>query len=312
VSVCNGQLVARSARLLLARPIIFVFVTRIVSFLPAGTEIVHALGAGADLVGRSHECDYPDYVRALPIVSKPTIALDGMNQAEIDAAVSGRLAAGESLYVVDELLLRELAPDVILTQDLCQVCAPSGNELTRALKSLPTNPAVVYLTPRTLAEIDENIIAVGEAIGRAPQAHALVATLRERLEQLRASTRNAPRRPLVSFLEWTAPLFCGGHWVPEMIDIAGGEDRLGRPGADSVRMSWEDVHAWAPQIVIVAPCGYHLAEAERMARDLPPIPGARVVPVDANAFFARPGPRYIEGIELLAKIFASESASAAA
>jgi iron complex transport system substrate-binding protein len=287
-------------------------VTRIVSFLPAGTEIVHALGAGAQLVGRSHECDYPEYVRALPVVSKPTIALDGMNQAEIDAAVSGRLAAGQSLYVVDELLLRELAPDVILTQDLCQVCAPSGNELTRALESLPSNPTVVYLTPRTLAEIDDNIIAVGEAIGRGPQAHALVAGLHDRLEQLRASTRNTSRRPRVVFLEWTDPLFCGGHWVPEMVDIAGGEDRLGRPGADSVRMSWDDVHAWAPEIVIVAPCGYHLAEAERMARNLPPIPGARVVAVDANAYFARPGPRYIEGIELLAKIFAGEPASAAA
>jgi len=290
----------------------FVFVTRIVSFLPAGTEIVHALGAGGDLVGRSHECDYPDSVRALPVVSKPTIDLDGLNQAEIDAAVSGRLAAGESLYVVDEILLRELAPDVILTQDLCQVCAPSGNELTRALKSLPSNPTVIYLTPRTLAEIDENIIAVGEAIGCAAEAHALVARNRERVERVRVSTRAAARRPRVAFLEWTDPLFCAGHWVPEMIEIAGGDDQLGRPGADSVRMSWDDVHRWAPEIVVVAPCGYHLAQAERMARDLPPIPGAQIYPVDANAFFARPGPRYVEGIELLAKIFAGEAASAAA
>lgn len=290
----------------------FVLVTRIVSFLPAGTEIVHALGAGADLVGRSHECDYPDSVRALPVVSKPTIELDGLSQSEIDAAVSGRLAAGESLYVVDENLLRDLAPDVILTQDLCQVCAPSGNELTRALKSLPSNPTVVYLTPRTLAEIDDDIIAVGEAIGRTSEARALVAHNHERVERVRASTRAIARRPRVAFLEWTEPLFCAGHWVPEMIEIAGGNDQLGRPGADSVRMSWDDVHAWAPEIVIVAPCGYHLAQAERMARDLPPIPGARVYPVDANAFFARPGPRYVEGIELLAKIFAGESASAAA
>lgn len=290
----------------------FVFVTRIVSFLPAGTEIVYALGAGADLVGRSHECDYPDSVRALPIVSKPTIELDGLSQAEIDAAVSGRLAAGESLYVVDENLLHDLAPDVILTQDLCQVCAPSGNELTRALKSLPSNPAVIYLTPRTLAEIDDDIVAVGQAIGRASEARALVARNRERVERVRSATRTAARRPRVAFLEWTDPLFCAGHWVPEMIEIAGGDDRLGRPGADSVRMSWDDVHAWAPEIVIVAPCGYHLEQAERMARALPPIPGARVYPVDANAFFARPGPRYVEGIELLAKIFAGESAFAAA
>lgn len=231
-----------------------------------------------------------------------------MNQAEIDAAVSGRLASGESLYVVDELLLRDLAPDVILTQDLCQVCAPSGNELTRALKSLPSNPTVIYLTPRTLAEIDDNIIAVGEAIGRGDQANAIVARNHERVERVRASTRTLTRRPRVTFLEWTDPLFCAGHWVPEMIEIAGGDDRLGRPGADSVRISWDDVHAQSPEIVIVAPCGYHLAQAERMARDLPPIPGARVYPVDANAFFARPGPRYVDGIELLAKIFTGEAA----
>jgi len=286
----------------------FEVVTRIVSFLPAGSEIVHALGAGAELVGRSHECDYPASVQALPVVSKPSLDLDGLNQAEIDAAVSGRLASGESLYVVDELLLRDLAPDVILTQDLCQVCAPSGNELTRALKSLPSNPTVIYLTPRTLAEIDDNIIAVGEAIGRGDQANALVARNHERVERVRASTRTLTRRPRVTFLEWTDPLFCAGHWVPEMIEIAGGDDRLGRPGADSVRISWDDVHAQSPEIVIVAPCGYHLAQAERMARDLPPIPGARVYPVDANAFFARPGPRYVDGIELLAKIFTGEAA----
>jgi iron complex transport system substrate-binding protein len=192
------------------------------------------------------------------------------------------------------------------------VCAPSGNELTRALKSLPSNPTVIYLTPRTLAEIDENIIAVGEAIGRSTEAHALVARNREQLAHVRASTRDLARRPRVAFLEWTDPLFCAGHWVPEMIEIAGGDDQLGRPGADSVRISWDDVHRWSPEIVVVAPCGYGLAEAERMARDLPPIPGARVYPVDANAYFARPGPRYVEGIELLARIFAGEVASAAA
>jgi iron complex transport system substrate-binding protein len=296
----------------LAGQIIFVAVTRIVSFLPAGTEIVHALGAGGELVGRSHECDYPVYVRALPVVSKPTLTLEGLTQGEIDAAVSERMRSGESLYVVDELLLRDLDPDVILTQDLCQVCAPSGNELTRALQSLPSHPNVIYLTPRTLAEIDDNIVAVGEAIGRATEARALVAQNHERLERLRASTREVTRRPRVAFLEWTDPLFCAGHWVPEMIEIAGGDDQLGRDGADSVRMSWDDVHRWSPEIVIVAPCGYGLAEAERMARELPPIPGARVYPVDANAYFARPGPRYIEGIELLARIFSGQAASAAA
>jgi iron complex transport system substrate-binding protein len=275
---------------------------RILSFLPAATEIVHALGAGDELVGRSHECDYPQSVRALPVVSKPALSLEGLSQAEVDAAVAGRLASGESLYVVDELLLDSLAPDLVLTQDLCQVCAPSGNELTRALASIPSRPEVLYLTPQTLAEIDENILEVGRAIGREDEARAVVARNHDRIARLERPER--PRR--VMFLEWTDPPFCAGHWVPEMIELAGGADPLGRPGADSVRVSWDDVRAAEPEIVIVAPCGYGLAEAERLASALPEIPGARVVPVDANAYFARPGPRYSEGIELLAGIFAAE------
>lgn len=276
---------------------------RIVSFLPAGTEIVDALGASAQLVGRSHECDYPPSVTALPIVSKPALDLEGLNQAEIDAAVATKLRSGESLYVVDETLLRELAPDVILTQDLCQVCAPSGNELTRAVLSLPSKPRVIYLSPRTLADIDENIITVGDAIGKADEARAIVAQSHERVDRIRERVQRVDRRPRVAFLEWIDPLYCAGHWVPEMIDIAGGEDRLGRPGADSVRITWSDVHDWSPEIVVVAPCGFGLAEAERMASELPSMPNARVVPVDANAFFARPGPRYVDGIELLERIF---------
>lgn len=278
---------------------------RIVSFLPAGTEIAHALGAGDDLVGRSHECDYPAGVRGLPIVSKPALELDGLTQSEIDAAVTAHMRSGESLYVVDEALLNSLAPDVILTQNLCQVCAPSGNELTRVLGSLPTNPDVVYLTPRTLAEIDENILAVGESIGRAREARALVARNRERLDHLRAAT--PARRTRVTFLEWTDPLYCAGHWVPEMIEIAGGHDPLGRPGGDSVRITWDDVYAWKPEVVVVAPCGFGLADAERIARELPSIPGARVCPVDANAYFARPGPRYVDGVELLAQLFCEDA-----
>ena len=278
---------------------------RIVSFLPAGTEIVDALGGRCQLVGRSHECDYPADVQSLPIVSKPALDLAGLSQSEVDAAVASKLRSGDSLYVVDEVLLRELAADVILTQDLCQVCAPSGTELTRAVHSLPTHPEVVYLSPRTLADIDSNIVAVGDAIGRSAEARAIVSRIHTRIDQVRRSVRDITRRPRVAFLEWTDPLFCAGHWVPEMIDIAGGEDRLGRPGADSVRMTWEDVTAWGPEIVVVAPCGFGLAEAERLALELPPIPNARVVPVDANAYFARPGPRYVDGIELLARVFHS-------
>ena len=273
--------------------------TRIVSLLPAATEIVFALGAGDELVGRSHECDHPAGVRDRPVVSRPALPLDGLSQSGIDEAVATRMRSGESLYVVDEALLDALAPDVILTQDLCQVCAPSGNELTRALRALPRRPDVVFLTPRTLSEIDENILEVGRVIGRIAEAEALVARNHERLERVRAATRSRPRRR-VSFLEWTDPPFCAGHWVPEMIEIAGGEDPLGRPSADSVRISWDDVRACSPEVVIVAPCGYGLAEATQLAAELLEIPGARVVPVDANAYYARPGPRYAEGVEVLA------------
>ncbi|HEY4217161.1 MAG TPA: ABC transporter substrate-binding protein [Gemmatimonadaceae bacterium] len=276
---------------------------RIVSFLPAGTEIVDALGASDQLVGRSHECDFPVSVQRLPIVSRPALELDGLSQSEIDVAVADKLRSGDSLYVVDERLLRELEADVILTQDLCQVCAPSGNELTRAVASLPSKPQVVYLSPRTLGEIDENILAVGEAIGRLSEARAIVDDNRARIDAIRERVQGRVRRPRITFLEWLDPLYCAGHWVPEMIDIAGGEDPLGRAGADSVRMTWQEVGEAAPEIVIVAPCGFGLADAERLSRELPPIANARVVPVDANAFFARPGPRYVEGIELLERIF---------
>jgi iron complex transport system substrate-binding protein len=272
---------------------------RILSFLPAATEIVHALGAGDELVGRSHECDYPASVLELPVVSKPALELEGLSQAEVDRAVADRLASGESLYMVDERLLDSLAPDVILTQDLCQVCAPSGNELSRALATIPSHPDVLYLTPRTLAEIDANIVEVGRAIGREAEARALVDRNHERLARLERPER--ARR--VTFLEWTDPPFSAGHWVPEMIELAGGEDSLGRAGGDSVRLTWEEVHAAEPEIVVVAPCGFGLADAARLANELPEITGARVVPVDANAYFARPGPRYAEGVELLAEIF---------
>jgi len=272
---------------------------RIVSFLPAGTEIVAALGAGDQLVGRSHECDHPASIRELPIVSRPALELGGLTQAEVDSAVATRLRSGESLYLVDEELLRALEPDVILTQDLCQVCAPSGNELSRAITTLPTKPDVLYLTPRTLAEIDDNIVAVGRAIGREREAVALIEANHERLQAVRASTQGKPQRRVV-FLEWTDPFYCAGHWVPEMIEIAGGFDPFGRPGRDSVRIELDAVREFKPEIVVVAPCGFGLADAERLANELPELPGAVICPVDANAYFARPGPRYANGVEALA------------
>ncbi len=279
--------------------------TRIVSFLPAATEIAYALGAGKEIVGRSHECDYPAEVHRLPVVSRPALAIEKMSQGEIDSAVSSQLASGESLYEVDEILLRELAPDVVFTQDLCQVCAPSGTELTRALRELPSKPEVLWLTPRTIEEIEQNILEIGRATGRVLEAESLIADNRERMEKVRSAVADAPPRR-VAFLEWTDPLFSAGHWVPEMISLAGGVDPLGLPGGDSRRITWDSVAMPNPEIVVVAPCGYGLAQSRVAAVAVRRLPGARVVAVDANAYFARPGPRVAEGVELLAHLFHPE------
>ena len=275
---------------------------RIVSFLPAGTETVYALGAGAELVGRSHECDYPPPVTYLPVVSRPALKLDGASPGDIDRAIADRMETGASMYEIDEVLLRELRPDVIITQNLCRVCAPSGNELSRAVKDFSVTPEILFLTPRSVAEVEENILAVGKAIGRELEAESLIRSSRERIARVGAAVADAPPRRVV-FLEWTDPLFCGGHWVPEMVQMAGGDDPLGRRGEDSVRMTWTDVADTSPEVIIVSPCGYRLEESVDLARSMAHELDARVYAVDANAYFARPGPRLAEGVELLAHLF---------
>lgn len=260
--------------------------------------MVHALGAGSQLVGRSHECDYPPEVAALPIVSRPALDLHGASPREIDLAVSGRMDSGDSMYVIDEVLLRELRPDVILTQNLCRVCAPSGNELGRAVRDFAIRPDILFLTPGDMGGIEDNVRATGVAIGRPDAAEALVESNRARLARVHAAVARTRARRVV-FLEWTEPPFCAGHWVPEMVALAGGDDPLGRAGEDSVRVNWEDVEAAAPEVIVVSPCGYRLPEAAELARSLPRVRGARMYAVDANAYYARPGPRVAEGVELL-------------
>jgi len=264
--------------------------------------MVHSLGAGSELVGRSHECDFPSSVTLLPVVSRPSLDLDGASPEAIDLAVAQQMESGDTLYRIDEVLLRDLRPDVILTQNLCRVCAPSGDELTRAVRKFALQPEVLFLTPRSMGEIEVNIVEVGRAIGREKEAAGIVRSNKERLARVRAAVRNAPLRRVV-FLEWTDPLFCGGHWVPEMISLAGGEDPLGRAGEDSVRMEWDDVVNARPEAIIVSPCGYRLERAVELARQLRRLPGVEVYAVDANAYFARPGPRVVEGVELLAHLF---------
>ena len=235
-------------------------------------------------------------------MSRPALDLDGASPEAIELAGAGRMASGDTLYTIDEVLLRDRRPDVIVTQNLCRGCAPSGDELTRAVRKFSPRPEVLFLTPRNIGEIGDNITGVGRAIGRVKEAEALVRSNQERLSRVRAAVARVPLRRVV-FLEWTDPFFCGGHWVPEMISLAGGEDPLGRPGEDSVRMDWDDVANARPELIIVSPCGYRLERSVALARQIKRVPGAALYAVDANAYFARPGPRVIDGVELLAHLF---------
>src|SRR6266852_3061941 len=285
--------------------------TRIVSFLPSATEMAFALGLGDQVVGITHECDYPPEVEGKPVVVRNVLPIETMSQPEIDAAVAQRMRDGLSLYQVDEKLLQELAPDIIMTQDLCQVCAPSGNEVTEALNLLPKKPQILWLTPKSLEEIFDNLRELGGATGRLKEAEKLIAAGRVRLEKLAAATRNLSHRPRVFCMEWLDPVYCSGHWMPEMVEIAGGVDALSCKGADSVRIPWDDVLAWAPEVLIVTPCGFNLEKVIEQSQqlidysgwsELPAVREGRVYAVDANSYFARPGPRVVEGTELLAHL----------
>src|ERR1700738_2284539 len=231
---------------------------RIVSFLPSATEMICALGLGDRLLGVTHECDYPPEIVDKPIVVRSVLPIESMSQSEIDRAVTQRLRDGLSLYRVDEALMQEIAPDLILTQDLCQVCAPSGNEVSQLLKTLPSKPQILWLTPKSLEQIFDNLRELGEATGRSEMADTLITEGRVRLAKIEAATRALVSRPRVFCMEWMNPVYCCGHWVPEMVRIAGGFDKLGREGADSVRIRWDDVLEWKPEVLIVMPCGFDL------------------------------------------------------
>ncbi|MGH9972221.1 MAG: cobalamin-binding protein [Pyrinomonadaceae bacterium] len=284
---------------------------RIVSFLPSATEMACALGLGDQLVGITHECDYPDEVAGKPVVVRNVLPIERMTQLEIDEAVAQRIRAGLSLYQVDEKLLEELAPDLILTQNLCQVCAPSGNEVSEALRLLPKKPQILWLTPKSLSEIFDNLRALGHATGRTPEAEELIGAGGRRLENIAAKTRATSSRARVFCMEWLDPVYASGHWMPELVEIAGGVDALGRKGTDSIRISWNQVQEWAPEVLIITPCGFNLDQVISQApqllglpgwSDLPAVRDGRVYAVDANAYFARPGPRVVEGTELLAHL----------
>jgi iron complex transport system substrate-binding protein len=284
---------------------------RIVSLLPSATEILFALGLEQDVVGVSHECDFPAQVRTKKIVIHSRIPHDA-SPAEIDRLVREFVSRGESLYAVDAQALRDLAPDLIVTQDLCHVCAASPDDLATALARFGRRPEVLCLNPQDLGDVWRDILWVGEETGRGPRAEALVKQIGERLGAVESQLASAPERPRVGFLEWLQPFYVGGHWVPEMIELAGGEDLFGTKGTPSFRITLDDLVDAAPEILLIAPCGYSAEQARNEVRTMtfpqewhaiPAVRNGRVYALEANSYFSRPGPRLVTGIEALAKLF---------
>ena len=300
---------------------------RVVSLLPSATELLFAAGGGELLVGRSHECDFPPAALAAHVLTSARIAHTAgagapaaVDEAAIDAAVRASLAAGESLYRIDEDLLRALAPDVILTQDLCEVCSIDLRSVERVAAMLPSRPRIVNLNPTTVWQVLDDLLAVGEAVGRASSAQAAATMLRDRLWTAAEQGTPFTDGPGVLFLEWTDPPFVGGHWTPELITLAGGTHPLNPAGAKSRVATPEEIVASAPELVVVAPCGLPLAAVRESVRalerapwwnELPAVRAARTAAaagraattvqlVDGNQMFNRPGPRLVDALEWLA------------
>jgi iron complex transport system substrate-binding protein len=282
---------------------------RIVSLLPSATEIVCALGLGEALVGVSHDCDYPPEVLDRRVLSTAVVDPTAPSAA-IDAAVRTQVHGGTSVYHLDAAGIEALRPDLILTQELCEVCAPSFTEVRRAARVLEDRVRLVSLEPRRLEDILETIALVGDLTGAARAARALVLDLRTRIEAVRRLPAPEPR-PRVLCVEWLDPVFVAGHWVPEVVEIAGGRDGLGPAGGHSVTVPWEAVVTYAPEVVVLMPCGFDLArtraEAPMLARRpgwdaLPAVRAGRVYGTDGGAYFSRPGPRIVRGLEILAAL----------
>jgi iron complex transport system substrate-binding protein len=277
---------------------------RIASLVPSATELLFELGLGDRVVAVTHECDYPPAVEQLPHLTRSVIP-EGLDSAAVDAAVRERTGRGEALYELDEERLRKLDVDLIVTQAVCEVCAVSFDDVRAVAKRLPTKPRVVSLDPATLGEVLADAPRLAEAAGAREAGAELAERAGARIEAVERAVEGA-RRPRVAALEWLDPVFVGGHWVPQMIELAGGEDMLGLPGEKSRTVQWAEVEAAAPDVVVAMPCGYYAeqaaAEAVRHRERLAAL-GARVVAVDAAAYFSRPGPRLVEGIELLGHLF---------
>jgi iron complex transport system substrate-binding protein len=283
---------------------------RIVSLLPAATEIVGALGLVDSLVGVSHECDHPPEARALPRVTHCEIHGSALPSGRIDQWVSETLARTGSLYTMDEPLLRSLRPDLILTQRLCDVCAVGYDSVSAFAATLPGPPRVVNLEPLTLSEVFGDIRRVAEAAGVPERAERVVASLARRVEAVRARAARSSMRPRCLLLEWVDPPFASGHWNPELVAIAGGEEVLGRSGEPARRVGWDEVAGADPEVVVLACCGFDLPrtlqEVPLLKDALPAMRSRRVYAVDGSDYFSRPGPRVVDSLEILAEILHPE------
>ena len=283
---------------------------RIASLLPSATEIVCALGLEANLVGVTHECDFPPSVKTKPHLTQSRISHETMTSAEIDAAVREQLTGADSIYKLDEKLLHQLQPDLILTQELCDVCAVSYEEVQRAARMHTADAKVVSLEPTTVDEIFENVRLVGELCGVAERAEDYVLNLQNRLAFLAEKTADV-KRPRTLMLEWLEPFFAPGHWVLEQVKIAGGDCSFGNLGKPSTTTTIEAIADYTPEKIVLIPCGYYIADIVRQLPqtnfppawfDLPAVKNNEVWAVDASAYFSRPAPRVVDGAEILAKI----------
>jgi len=284
---------------------------KIVSLLPSATEIVYALGLGDELAAVTHECDYPPEASRKPVITR-SILPSGLGSGEIDEAVRGQLDQSHSLYAIDRALLAGIGPDLILTQQLCDVCAVSYNDVLEAVRSLPSpGPRVLNLEPNSVEDVLDTIRLVGLATGREAEADRVLVGLRGRVEEIRERAGRAGTRPRTVLLEWIEPLFGGGHWDPELVEIAGGVDAIGQRHEPSTQVSWESIRDFAPEVLVVAQCGFSVdrsaqdmptLEALPGYADLPAVRAGRVYVVNGSDYFSRPGPRLVDSLEMLASL----------
>jgi iron complex transport system substrate-binding protein len=275
----------------------------IVSLLPSATEMLFAIGAGDDVVGVTHECDFPPQAQALPHLTSSALP-NAARSADIDRHVRNMLHGGSSIYHLDAPLLERLQPDLIVTQELCEVCAVSYSIVDRAARRLASDPRIVSLEPSSLEDVFANIVTLGDLTGHRREALGLVTSLRERIAQCHAEVSKREVRPRVLVLEWTDPPMSAGHWTPGLVELAGGIPVLGNPGQNSHALSWDVIDEANPDVIIVAPCGFDVGKASAAVADVPQLQRENVYVVDGNAYVNRPGPRLADTVEIFAELIA--------